>query len=184
MKKIVSVIGLVAFAIIGGITLFMPELAGFTAIGTGGAFASMPLWFVMKGEVKEFKELTEDQLKDLSDEEFGQYMSAKFDGLEKFSAVRIARTETIWAWNAGAVEGYKQSGIIEKKIWVSSDDSRTCVWCPTMDGKVISVEATFFPKGETLTVQGQTLSFEYSEVGHPPLHPNCRCSVAPVIEDI
>lgn len=118
-----------------------------------------------------------------------------FEGLEKYSAERIARTETIWAWNEGAVQGYIQSGVIEKKEWVSSGDGRSCDFCPTLDGKVISVEANYFNKGgpdmDVVTGQDEegkdihrTLSFVYEDVGHPPLHPNCRCTIVPVIEEI
>lgn len=106
-----------------------------------------------------------------------------FEGAERYRATRIARTETIWAWNEGAVQGYKQSGIVEKKQWLSSADSRTCNFCPTMDGKTKSLDVYFFDKGDTLTVGESSLSFEYEDVGHPPLHPSCRCTIVPVIEE-
>lgn len=118
-----------------------------------------------------------------------------FEELEKYSAERIARTETIWAWNEGAVQGYIQSGVVEKKQWLSSSDSRSCDFCPTLDGKTISVEANYFEKGgDDLDViigkdeDGKeihrTLSFVYEDVGHPPLHPSCRCAIVAVVEEI
>jgi HK97 family phage portal protein len=107
-----------------------------------------------------------------------------FENLEKYAAVRIARTEAIWGWNEGAVQGYIQSGVVHKKVWVSSGDSRTCDFCPTLDGKVIEVDVDYFGKGETLEVGDKSLYFEYENIGHPPLHPNCRCAIAPEIEEI
>lgn len=99
-------------------------------------------------------------------------------------AALVSRTETIWAWNEGAVQAYKQSGVIHKKIWVSSSDDRTCEFCPLMDGKVVDVEISYFGKGDTMTGQdGGELSFEYEEIGHPPLHPMCRCAIAPEVEE-
>ncbi|KKN71409.1 hypothetical protein LCGC14_0421310 [marine sediment metagenome] len=110
-------------------------------------------------------------------------VAVHFENLERFAAVRIARAEAIWAWNEGALQGYIQSGVVHKKIWVSSGDSRTCDFCPTLDGKVVDVEVNYFGKGDTLTVDESTLNFEYENVGHPPLHPSCRCAIAPVIEE-
>jgi HK97 family phage portal protein len=104
-------------------------------------------------------------------------------GLARYDAERIARTETIWAWNEGAVQGYIQSGIVKKKEWLSSADDRTCDWCPLMDGKVVDVEANFFSMGDNFNVDGSVLNFEYEDVGHPPLHPQCRCTIVPVIEE-
>lgn len=106
-----------------------------------------------------------------------------FNSLERHVSERIARTETIWAWNEGAVQGYIQSGVVEKKQWVSSGDSRSCDFCPTLDGKIISVEANYFEKGGKYEVGERSLSFVYEDVGHPPLHPNCRCAIVPIIEE-
>jgi HK97 family phage portal protein len=116
--------------------------------------------------------------------ELRKRVMAVFDGLEKWGAQRVARTETIWAWNEGAVQGYIQSGVVEKKEWLSSGDSRSCDFCPTLDGKVISIEANFFDKGSNYDVGERSLSFTYEDVSHPPLHPNCRCTIVPVIEEL
>ena len=108
-----------------------------------------------------------------------------YDGeMTRNRATVIARTETIWAWNEGAVQGYVQSGLVEKKQWVSSGDPRSCDYCLDMDGKIIGVEGYFFEKGGTLEVAGNTLNFDYEDVGHPPLHAQCRCTIVPIIEGI
>lgn len=99
-------------------------------------------------------------------------------------SIVIARTETIWAWNEGAVQGYIQSGLVEKKQWVSSGDPRSCDYCLDMDGKIIGIEGYFFEKGGMLEVAGNTLNFDYEDVGHPPLHAQCRCTIVPIIEGI
>jgi len=103
---------------------------------------------------------------------------------EAYRAERIARTETIWAWNEGAVQGYKQSGMVEKKQWVSSGDERSCDFCPTLDGKIVGIDAVYFEKGGKFEVGESVLNFDYEDVGHPPLHANCRCAIVPIIEGI
>lgn len=107
-----------------------------------------------------------------------------FEGLSAYGAERIARTETIWAWNEGARQGYKQSGIVEKLQWVSSGDRRSCDWCLDMDGRIIGIDASFFDKGDSYEVNGRLLDFEYEKVDHPPIHCNCRCTIVPVLEGV
>ena len=110
---------------------------------------------------------------------------AEWDLFDKYRATTIARTEVIWAWNEGARQGYKQSGIVTRMEWLSTGDDRTCDFCPELDGKTvdITVDEQFFDKGEIMeNAKGGKLNFEYEDVGHPPLHPMCRCTVIPVTE--
>lgn len=45
--------------------------------------------------------------------------------LNNVRALRIVRTETVRAANAGAVEGAKKTGLVMNKIWISAKDNRT-----------------------------------------------------------
>ena len=104
--------------------------------------------------------------------------------LTRYQATVIARTETIWAFNEGAVQGYIQSGVVTKKEWLTANDDRTCQFCSGMDGTVVGVEMDFFNLGETYRgSEGGLLHFEYENVGHPPLHCQCRCTIVPVVEE-
>lgn len=91
------------------------------------------------------------------------------DGQAIFSrerALRIASTEVIRAYNQGAVEGYKESGVVRGVKWTSGDAGR-CNRCGALDGKVVALGEVFYqdPKfGD----------------GMPPRHPHCRCSISPV----
>jgi len=93
----------------------------------------------------------------------------------------IARTETLRASNFATVEAYKQSEIVVAKEWLAERDDRTCPYCQKMDGKIVDVDATYFKKGDTLTVDGSTLKIDFLDVNEPPLHPNCRCTTIPVL---
>ena len=77
---------------------------------------------------------------------------------------RIARTETMQASNKGTLEGYKQSGLVEKKEWITAIDERSCDECVAMEGEVVEINKAFS-----------------CGVMQPPLHPNCRCTIAAVI---
>ena len=50
-----------------------------------------------------------------------------YDGVikGKYEALRIARTETISASNAGSFMGYEDSGVVKEKGWLSTRDQRT-----------------------------------------------------------
>ncbi len=103
----------------------------------------------------------------------------------KIRAERIARTETIWAFNHGAVEGYKQSRIVEAKEWVTAQDDRLCQWCAPMDGKIVGLTENYHDMGaDFIGEEGGTLNLDYEDVQHPPLHPGCRCTIVPVLKEV
>jgi HK97 family phage portal protein len=106
------------------------------------------------------------------------------DDYAGYRAKRISRTETIWAFNHGAVEGYRQSRVVRAKEWLVAGDDRLCEWCSSMDGKIVEIEDDYFNKGDELTGSaGGRLHFDYEPIGHPPLHPNCRCTIIPVLKE-
>jgi HK97 family phage portal protein len=100
---------------------------------------------------------------------------------------RVARTETIAHSNEAALEAYRQSPMVAGQEW--STESGACEFCQIMDGKVIGLQTNFFTVGETLETtdaEGNPISmvFDYTNVTHPPLHPNCQCSILPVSSDM
>jgi SPP1 gp7 family putative phage head morphogenesis protein len=102
-------------------------------------------------------------------------------------AERVVRTETIWAHNEGTVIAWKDSGVVTAVKWDTVPDDRRCPYCKSMHGKQKSLDGTWFDKGESLTVTGDagnpiTLKFGYESIVHPPLHPNCRCQLIPIID--
>ena len=89
----------------------------------------------------------------------------------KDRAMVIARTETQMASNGGALTGYKASGVVASKQWVTAEDDQVEEECianseagPGKDG-VLGLDEDY-PSGDDA----------------PPAHPNCRCVIVPVIE--
>lgn len=80
----------------------------------------------------------------------------------KYESERIARTEVMKASNSAELESYKQSGVIEKKEWLAEPDA--CEVCSNLNGEVVGLKKSF------------SEGFDY-----PPAHPNCRCTILPVI---
>ena len=82
-------------------------------------------------------------------------------------AVRIARTQTGAIINEASVEAYKQSGVVPKKEWIATMDSRVRPSHAAADGQVVDVDKPFEVGGE---------------LKDAPNDINCRCAIGPVIE--
>lgn len=100
-------------------------------------------------------------------------------------AEMIARTESARAYVAGESEAWKQSDVVEGKVWLLSGDP--CEFCRAVakqyDGSVVGLSEAFYPQGWTLKgADGGTMNLDYSATHGPPLHPNCRCDILPVLK--
>ena len=82
-----------------------------------------------------------------------------------YQAERLVRTETNYAMNQGHKKGYEDSGVVEKYEFLAAIDSRTSKLCKDQDGKIYKLKSAVVGKN------------------YPPLHPNCRSTVIPVLED-
>lgn len=111
-------------------------------------------------------------------------LSDLVDGVFEYSdttrADAVARTETTRISNDAKVEAWKQSGIVKSKMWYTADDERVCPYCDMMNGTEIDLGDTFFDEGDTVDgSDDSSMTADYSDVGGPPLHPNCRCDLRP-----
>lgn len=76
------------------------------------------------------------------------------------AAHRLARTETMHVLNVSSLEGYKAAKIEKVQFW-AAEDERTCELCGKLHGKV----------------------YDFNNAPVLPMHPNCRCTYLPVIEN-
>jgi len=85
----------------------------------------------------------------------------------KERAKLIASTETTRAYAEGNTETWKQSGVVEKRIWQTARDERVCPWCGPLHG------------------QEALLNEPFSDgTMNPPRHPRCRCWILPGIAEV
>lgn len=75
-------------------------------------------------------------------------------------ATVIARTETLRAFSQGVQWQFRHYGITRVQ-WMTARDERVCPWCGPLDGLIFPLEELPF--------------------GGPPIHPQCRCFIRPVI---
>ncbi len=103
-------------------------------------------------------------------------IQARVEKVFKFNAAvrseRIARTEMNAAANRGAIESYRQSGVVEQKVWLATMDDRVRDAHAEADGQQVPLEAPFTVGGERIMQPGD---------GSPEVAINCRCTVAPVV---
>lgn len=87
-----------------------------------------------------------------------------------FSGARaemVARTEVAAADVSGTIRGYRESGIVKGKRWITAKDSKVSAECEACERQgVVAIDGLF--------VTGRDA---------PPNHPNCRCDVLPVFGD-
>ena len=91
--------------------------------------------------------------------------------MDKYKAMRIARTEVMRASNEGAMEGVAEFDIQLKKVWIATNDGRERDSHGVMDG--VSVEMN-----EPFIVDGEQMEYPGDPDASPENTINCRCAVA------
>lgn len=86
----------------------------------------------------------------------------------KMQATRVTRTEVSRASSQSALDAWKQSGVVEGKQWITAgaDDE-----CADYEGQIETLDSTFYTGDSPF------------QDGDPPIHPNCRCSLIPIVTD-
>lgn len=97
-------------------------------------------------------------------------LRSTFADIKKYQSERVARTETIRASNLAADDAFTQSGVVEAKEWLTAGDP--CPLCEPYDGQVVELGGGFYDNQD-----------DFAD-GNPPLHPNCRCVIIPVLKSI
>ena len=88
------------------------------------------------------------------------------DTQAKTRALRIARSEVISGYAEGSMAGYRQSGVVQSKQWLTAGDDGVDPECAlNEEQRAILLEASF-------------ASGHYA----PITHPNCRCVLQPVTD--
>ena len=88
---------------------------------------------------------------------------------------RIAASESYRAMGEADVLTWVQAGTVTGKEWYTAKDERVCPWCNALDGVIVEINADYYQLGDSIVADGKTLNIAYEDVGHEPLHINCRC---------
>ena len=82
-------------------------------------------------------------------------------GVTSYQAKRLVNTEVARVVNAGQLDVYRESGVVEKVMWTATLEDNTCDYCADMDGKI----------------------FDLDKAPNPVAHPMCRCTLVPIVDD-
>lgn len=93
-------------------------------------------------------------------------ISDEFNTYSKMQAERIARTEVSQVSTNSALDAWEQSGVVEGKQWITAGATDECA---AFEGQIVyDLKGNFYDTSEFAD-------------GDPPLHPNCKCSLIPVL---
>jgi len=94
----------------------------------------------------------------------------------------LARTATVWNHCEASSIAYREVGV-EVGEWVVTADDLLCPFCLELDGLQFRLGEPILPAGAEIESGGEVMRLPLV-VEHPPLHPNCRCTIAPSLESI
>lgn len=143
-----------------------------------GGFARDFAESLAAGYVDHHLDSSRAQLQLVLDEADGDELAAITGRLDEWTenrAAKVAVNETLRAANAVALQQFRDAGV-ERKVWAASGGS--CPFCSGLDGTTVEVERDFFTPDDTYQPEGadEPLTFS-SNVGHPPIHQGCSCSI-------
>lgn len=98
--------------------------------------------------------------------EIRQTITEDFSEYTKNQAQRITRTEVMRTSNQAALDAWEQSGVVEGKQWLTYGAIDECA---KYDGEVVTLKGSFYDSDNQF------------QDGDPPLHPNCKCVLLPVL---
>ena len=103
-----------------------------------------------------------------------------------------------FAFTAGTIEGWQQSGVVVGKQFVLAPDA--CPWCQSIaatfgDGSGSFSDNPTVPLDEPLMRMGgpdlvadfdgktRSMAIDYADMNGPSVHPHCRCSLRAVLQE-
>ena len=104
----------------------------------------------------------------------------------QWRALRVARTEAMRGHQTAQLDAWTETGLVTGKQWILAPDA--CEFCEAAaaaygDGSH-AMDEPFFAKGSALEgADGGVFKLDYEDIYAPPLHPNCRCDLLPVLVD-
>lgn len=99
--------------------------------------------------------------------EISSGIKSDFTAYSAKQSTLITRTEVMRSATQASVDAFRQSGVVQGKQWVIAGAVDNCA---DYDGDVVTLDGNFY-----------TGSGDFQD-GNPPLHPNCKCVLIPVLE--
>lgn len=101
-----------------------------------------------------------------------------YSGFNEARSQMIALTEVSRGQNQAEVEAWKESEIVASIVWYTALDERVDEDCNALHGKEVDLGDKFLSEQDLEELQ---LGNYDGAIEAPPLHPNCRCVLLPVV---
>ncbi|MFH2113981.1 MAG: phage minor head protein, partial [Spirochaetota bacterium] len=101
----------------------------------------------------------------LSTTEIAKSIRVFYDGNARYLAARVARSEVATASGYGSIAAAEQSGVADKKLWLTSRDPRVRDSHSAIDGETVAMDENF----------SNGLEYPGDQRGDPAESINCRC---------
>lgn len=129
--------------------------------------------------------LTEGLAEGVNPREMARRLTKEVRTIQRTQAEVLARTEVINSYADATLDRYERAGIEGATVsgeFATADDGRVCPICESIEGAEFATDAM---RSETFTFEpseseADSLGGEYPV--KPPVHPQCRCAILPVIE--
>ena len=98
--------------------------------------------------------------------DMAERIATRVEGIGIARARTLARTEVIGSHAAATLNSFKEAGLEGVKVlaeFATAGDAQVCEQCAALEGQIYSME-----KAEGLI----------------PVHPNCRCTLIPAVDDL
>jgi len=139
----------------------------------------------------------------LSGEDLGNLEAQLQMVLSDSRASQIAISEITKLFAVGNLLLWQTTGTVLSKQWTTARDERVCPLCGPLDGQIVDIDFDFGVNTDLIANSPQMRLYlkRYTQeagqrsaksllrnVGsqwpHPPAHPNCRCYLQPVFQDV
>lgn len=129
--------------------------------------------------------LTEGLAEGVNPREMARRLTKEVRTIQRTRAEVLARTEVINSYSEATLDRYDragQDGVTVSGEFATADDSRVCPICEAIEGTEYGTDemrqATFSYEADA--DEPDSLGGEYRV--RPPVHPQCRCAILPVIQ--
>jgi SPP1 gp7 family putative phage head morphogenesis protein len=130
------------------------------------------------------RELADGFSRGLNPTAMARNLTDRIDKVGKHRATLLGRTETIRAHSTATLNRFEEAGVDTVTVraeWTTAGDRRVCPICQTLEGRTMTVEEA---RSDTFTYQAsgdEAASLSGTYPVQPPAHPQCRCSLLPVV---
>jgi len=129
------------------------------------------------------EELTEGLAAGENPRDMARRLNEELEDITHSRLRTLARTEVINSHTTATLDRYERAGAdtVQHGEWADADDDDVCPICSALDGREYSIDEM---RSGTFTFEPGSNDPDYLAGEYPirpPAHPNCRCSILPVI---